>query len=137
MKLACVIQRFGPEIAGGSERHCRVVAEHLAAAHDVTILTTCAHGAVKSPGKFQKLFRRWEKRLGKGKAIVAVAHRMIEVIFALLSRGESYSEERAEKTHAKIVRMKNRARALPTRDPASRWAGLGPVTQELLRGTRS
>ena len=100
------------------------------------ILTTCAHSAVKSPGKFQKLFRRWEKRLGKGKAIVAVAHRMIEVIFALLSRGESYSEERAEKTHAKIVRMKNRARPLPTRDPASRCSGLGPVAQELLRGTR-
>jgi transposase len=100
------------------------------------ILTTCAHAAVKSPGKFQRLFRRWEKRLGKGKAIVAVAHRMIEVIFALLSRGESYSEERTEKTHAKIVRMKNRARALPVRDPASRLAGLGPVAQELLRGTR-
>ena len=46
MKLACVIQRFGPEIAGGSERHCRVVAEHLAAAHDVTILTTCAQDYV-------------------------------------------------------------------------------------------
>jgi len=42
MKLACVVHRFGPEIAGGSEAHCRAVAEHLAAAHDVTILTTCA-----------------------------------------------------------------------------------------------
>jgi transposase len=100
------------------------------------ILTTCAHAAVKSPGKFQRLFRRWEKRLGKGKAIVAVAHRMIEVIFALLSRGESYSEEQAEKTHAKLVRMKDRARALPVRDPTSRWVALGPVAQELLRGTR-
>ena len=46
MKLACVIQRFGPEIAGGSERHCRVIAEHLAAEHDVTILTTCAQDYV-------------------------------------------------------------------------------------------
>jgi len=42
MKLACVIHRFGTDIAGGSESHCRVVAEHLAAAHDVTVLTTCA-----------------------------------------------------------------------------------------------
>src|ERR1700716_1404002 len=42
MKLACVIHRFGAEIAGGSESHCRLVAEHLAARHDVTILTTCA-----------------------------------------------------------------------------------------------
>jgi glycosyltransferase involved in cell wall biosynthesis len=42
MKLACVVHRFGADIAGGSEGHCRVVAEHLAAQHDVTILTTCA-----------------------------------------------------------------------------------------------
>src|SRR5438132_7004758 len=42
MKLALVIQRFGPDIAGGSERHCRLIAEHLAATHDVTILTSCA-----------------------------------------------------------------------------------------------
>lgn len=42
MKLACVIHRFGADIAGGSESHCRVVAEHLAANHDVTIITTCA-----------------------------------------------------------------------------------------------
>ncbi len=42
MNLACVIHRFGPDIAGGSETHCRLVAEHLAERHDVTILTTCA-----------------------------------------------------------------------------------------------
>lgn len=42
MKLACVIHRFGADIAGGSESHCRGVAERLAANHDVTILTTCA-----------------------------------------------------------------------------------------------
>jgi glycosyltransferase involved in cell wall biosynthesis len=42
MKLACVVHRFGADIAGGSEGHCRLVAEHLAEQHDVTILTTCA-----------------------------------------------------------------------------------------------
>ncbi|MFN7983854.1 MAG: glycosyltransferase [Vicinamibacterales bacterium] len=42
MKLACVVHRYGVDIAGGSEAHCRHVAEHLAAHHDVTILTTCA-----------------------------------------------------------------------------------------------
>ena len=47
MKLACVIHRFGPDIAGGSEAHCRSIAEHLAAArHDVTIVTTCARDHV-------------------------------------------------------------------------------------------
>ena len=42
MKLACVIHRFGADIAGGSEGHCRLIAEHLAARHDVTVITTCA-----------------------------------------------------------------------------------------------
>ena len=42
LKLACVVHRFGADIAGGSEGHCRLIAEHLAAQHDVTILTTCA-----------------------------------------------------------------------------------------------
>jgi glycosyltransferase involved in cell wall biosynthesis len=42
VKLACVSHRFGADIAGGSEGHCRLVAEHLAAQHDVTIVTTCA-----------------------------------------------------------------------------------------------
>ncbi len=42
VKLACVVHRFGADIAGGSEAHCRHVAERLAAHHDVTVLTTCA-----------------------------------------------------------------------------------------------
>jgi glycosyltransferase involved in cell wall biosynthesis len=42
VKLACVVHRFGADIAGGSEAHCRGLAERLAAAHDVTVLTTCA-----------------------------------------------------------------------------------------------
>ena len=42
MKLAFVIHRYGSGIAGGSEEHCRQLAERLAASHDVTVLTTCA-----------------------------------------------------------------------------------------------
>ena len=46
MKIACVVHRFGPDIAGGSEGHCLQVARRLAAAHDVTVLTTCARDHV-------------------------------------------------------------------------------------------
>ncbi|MEW6322687.1 MAG: glycosyltransferase family 4 protein [Acidobacteriota bacterium] len=42
MKLAFVIQRYGAEILGGSEYHCRLIAERLATRHDVEVLTTCA-----------------------------------------------------------------------------------------------
>jgi glycosyltransferase involved in cell wall biosynthesis len=42
VKLACVVHRYGADIAGGSEAHCRQLAERLSARHDVTVLTTCA-----------------------------------------------------------------------------------------------
>jgi len=42
MKLACVVQRYGLDVVGGSESHCRSIAERLAAHHDVTVLTSCA-----------------------------------------------------------------------------------------------
>lgn len=46
MKLACVVQRYGSGIAGGSEAHCRDVAERLAVAHEITVLTSCARDYV-------------------------------------------------------------------------------------------
>ena len=42
MKLAVVVQRYGGEIPEGSEYHCRLVAERLAARHQIEVLTTCA-----------------------------------------------------------------------------------------------
>ena len=42
MKIAFVIQRYGTEILGGSEYHCRLIAERMAVRHQVDVLTTCA-----------------------------------------------------------------------------------------------
>ena len=46
MKLACVVHRYGTDVTGGSEAHCRSIAEHLAKRHDVTVLSTTARNYV-------------------------------------------------------------------------------------------
>jgi len=46
VKLAFVVHRYGGGIAGGSEMHCRQLAERLASRHDITVLTTCARDYV-------------------------------------------------------------------------------------------
>lgn len=61
MKLAYVVQRYGPEIRGGAESHCRAFATRLVErGHDVEVFTTCATDYrtwrnALAPGEFEDL----------------------------------------------------------------------------------
>ncbi len=47
MRLLYVVQRYGPDVPGGAELHCRQFATRLAArGHDVEVVTTCARSYV-------------------------------------------------------------------------------------------
>lgn len=41
-KLCFVVQRYGLEVNGGAESHCRLIAEHMKEEYDITVLTTKA-----------------------------------------------------------------------------------------------
>ncbi len=43
-KVAFVIHRYGVEINGGAELHCRKIAERLTGVYDVEVLTSCSKG---------------------------------------------------------------------------------------------
>lgn len=45
-KIALVVHRYGLDVNGGAEYHCRVLAEHMALRYEVDVLTSCAQNTL-------------------------------------------------------------------------------------------
>ena len=57
------------------------------------ILVQCAWAASRSKGTFLKaLYGRLAARRGKKRALVAVGHRLLAIIYNVLKKGQSYQE---------------------------------------------
>jgi transposase len=80
----------GNNASGGRRRSGRTTKGNQALR---TALVQAAWVAVrKKESYFGVLYGRWKGRLGSKRAIIAVAHRMLEIIYHMLSRREGYHE---------------------------------------------
>ena len=74
------------------------------------VLVTAAHSVIKYSQKLKKKYLSIVKRLGKNRAIVAIARLLIEIVYAMLTRGEDFVDEIESLTERKMRAMSARAR---------------------------
>jgi hypothetical protein len=75
------------------------------------ILVQCAWGARKTPAFLGRTFRRLEVRIGKKKAALAIAHKILVIVYHLLTLGTSYEEARYDQYNPR-QEARERQRAL-------------------------
>ena len=73
------------------------------------LLVQCAHNARQHDPRFKRFYDRYSKRSSKGKALVAVAHEMIRIVYFMLRDNEPYRGMNVEMTTRKLKSMKYRA----------------------------
>ena len=74
-----------------------------------SMMVQCAHTARRYDARFSRAYKRVSRRRGKGKALVAVAHEMIRIVYFMLMRNEPYRGQNVELTTKKLKRMEGRA----------------------------
>ena len=70
--------------------------------HARWLLIEAAHATVRSPGPLQAFYLRLRKRKGYNKAVVAVARKLVVLIWQMLTHGQPYSWAPPLRTHEKI-----------------------------------
>ena len=73
------------------------------------ILGQCAQSARQHDPRMREFYMRIEQKHGSSKAIVAVARKMLAIIYVMLTRNEPYHGENRELTQQKHKRLENLA----------------------------
>ena len=73
------------------------------------VMVQCAHSACRFDPRFRNFYERYSKRKSGKKAVVAVAHEMIRIVFYMLRNGEAYRGENRGVTERKFKSMERRA----------------------------
>ena len=76
------------------------------------LLVPCAWGARKTPTFLGRTFRRLAVRMGKKKAVLAVAHKILVIVYHLLAEGTFYEEARYDHLRPK---QEDASRSEPSR----------------------
>ncbi|MGN0156769.1 MAG: hypothetical protein ACI39N_05930, partial [Lachnospiraceae bacterium] len=92
-KLAFVVQRYGADVNGGAEYHCRVLAEHMLQKYDVDVITSCANGYTPWDNYYEE---GTEKINGVNVMRFKVKRYRNDIAFAELSRRIKNGEEDIE-----------------------------------------
>lgn len=93
------------------------------------MLISDAHSAVRwQTGKLKRFYERLKKRIGKNKAIVATAKKLLIIIYRMLTENKEYEERDDDLTYRKIKRMKMIAKKkMPTSDERMRMRQLAQL----------
>ena len=73
------------------------------------VMVQCAHSARQHDPRLRSLYERYSRRGGGKRAVVAVAHEMIRIVFFMLKRKEAYRGENRGLTERKFKSLERRA----------------------------
>jgi transposase len=91
------------------------------------VLVQCAWAARKTPTFVGRTFRRWESRLGRKQAAMAVAHTIVVITYRILSDGTFDDESRYDRQDARQEAWEKQ-RALAALERLGDNVTLAPVT---------
>jgi transposase len=91
------------------------------------VLVQCAWAARKTPTFLGRTFRRLESRLGRKKAAMAVAHKILVIIYHVLLEATGYDESRYDRQESR-EEARAKQRALKALERLGYEVTLSPVT---------